>query len=66
MASNQFFMHLGQLTPDDDGAIAEFVEKILERRPDTVWSFEKHDRSASRSEIVEPCFPVFRPSWWEA
>ena len=45
-SNDQFFVSFRELTAQDHGLIANEATKLLEGFPDSMWSFEKDNRSA--------------------
>jgi len=66
MASDQFFVDLGELSSDERLAVADFASKLVERRLDSMRCLEENNCSAHRSNFIEPRFSVFGPNRWEA
>ena len=66
MASDQFFVDLGQLSGDNGLTVADLSLKLVKRGLDSVRSLEENDGSAQGSNSIEPSFSVFRPSWRKA
>src|ERR1700681_58080 len=64
-SSDQFFVYLGELTPDRHSTVSHVVFELLQGSANSMRSLKEDHRPTCRLQGFEPVFAVFRPNWWK-